>query len=439
MQQRHRALRLEILTGFESTYAPRFDSDVAETTQHVARRPADLDLLAASGVRHLRYPIRWHRVEAVENHFEWRETDEAFQALTDRNLSPIVDLMHHTSHPAWLTFDDPRFRSAYLRYVEAFACRYPWIESYTLFNEPFSTLLLSGQEGIWPPYLKGLAGIVSLWRNVLPAWSEASRMYRQLLPRARHIHTDTCERHSGDSAYAPLANDRRLAVLDLLLGIDLDPKRPFFREMVKAGGEELLHMERGHVDVVGLDYYAHNQWHFDVGAPGCSPTPYPVPLADLIQEYWLRYQRPCLLTETNIRGTGSDRATWFKYTLEQCERAASKGVPIEGHCWFPFVDSCDWASLLRRRERHLDPVGVYFLDDELERQPSSISKSFAMAAAGCTSENLPAYEFQRPVSHWLRGWLPQMAHWDWQLPPEQERIPEVWPTVFQALGASTAA
>jgi hypothetical protein len=39
-----------------------------------------------------------------------------------------------------LHFGNRRFRTAHLGYVEAFARRYPWIESYTLFNEPFSTL-----------------------------------------------------------------------------------------------------------------------------------------------------------------------------------------------------------------------------------------------------------------------------------------------------------
>src|SRR3712207_8610367 len=39
-----------------------------------------------------------------------------------------------------------------------------------------------------------------------------------------------------------------------------------------------------------------------------------------------------------------------KYTLEQCERARDGGVPVEGYCWFPFVDSCDWDSILCRSE-----------------------------------------------------------------------------------------
>lgn len=434
-QTERRIAPIEILTGFESTYAPLHDRDVCETNGHVDRRCADLDLLAGTGVRRVRYPVRWHRVEETEGKLDWRETDEAMECLLERGLEPIADLLHHTSHPGWLDFADPRFSGAYLRYVEAFARRYPWIESYTLFNEPFSTLLLSGQVGAWPPYYDDLPGMIQLWNNVLPAWSEASRICRELLPNARHFHTDTCERHDGNTEAAALLNDRRFAVLDLLLGIDLDPDRPFFREMIAAGGADLLNMEPGHVDVVGLDYYAHNQWSHPKLDVDFAPTNRPCALSELIVEYWTRYQRPCLLGETNIRGTASDRATWFKYTLEQCEIAADAGVAMDGHCWYPFVDSCDWDSLLRRCEGHVDPVGIYSLDAQLDRQPSAISTSFALAAGGCRASELPAYEFQQPTAHWIRGWMPQMSDWEWQQPPEADRVPEAEAEAFDPLGA----
>jgi hypothetical protein len=233
---------------------------------------------------------------------------------------------------------------------------------------------------------------------------------------------DTCEHHTSDgsgpgSAYAALANRRRFFVLDAFLGrtaeaaafpVDADP-----------AGEALLAMAPGRIDVLGLDYYAHCQWHF--GAEGGQvPTPHPTPLAGQITEYWERYRVPCLLSETNLRGFPSDRATWLKYVLEQCERARDAGVPLDGLCWFPFVDSADWDSLLYRCEGNIDPVGVYWLDERLDRRPSSMSRAFAMAATGTPAADLPAYHLQPPVSRWLAGYLPQMAHWDWREPPADE-------------------
>ena len=415
--------------GFESTYQPAHDVDVVETTGHVLRWREDLDLLRACGVSRLRYPVRWHRIESEPGVYDWRETDRVLGYMQEVGLRPAVDLIHHTSYPRWLRsgFADRRFPGAYLRYLEAFARRYPWIPEFTLFNEPFTTFFMCGQEGIWAPHFKGLKGFLTLARNVMPAIAEGSRMYCDLLPGARHVYVDTCEQASAATPaaepFAALANDRRFFLLDLLLGRPIDPDRPFVAEVLAVGGEPVLDLEPGTVHVLGLDYYAHTQWQYlDGTGRGIMSSPTPAPLAELIAEYWERYRLPCLLGETNIRGFASDRASWLKYTLEQCERARAAGIPLEGYCWFPFVDSADWDSLLVRAAGTIDPVGVYWLDERLERRPSSMSAAFTRAAQGAPAAELPAYRFQAPVDGWLRGWMPQMAHWEWQDPPAGEIV-----------------
>ena len=419
---------IEFIGAFESTYQPGFDVDVLETTGHVHRWREDLELMRASGVTRLRYPIRWHRIETAPGVFDWTATDAVLGYMQDNGFRPIVDLVHHTSYPRWLSgFTDDRYGPAFVRYVEAFARRYPWVPEYTLLNEPFTTAYLCGHEGLWTPCLRGLEGFLTLLRALLPSLVEASRRYKTLVPDARHVWIDTCERHTsggpeGDD-YTRLANDRRFFLLDVFLGRPLDPGRPFVAEVLAAGGHDLLALEPGRIDTLGLDYYAHNQWHFV--SPGRSVRSSPVAgsLAALIVEYWERYQVPCLLGETNIRGFPSDRATWLKYTLEQCETARDAGVPFDGYCWFPFIDSADWASLLLRCDRQIDPVGVYWLDDRLERRDSSMSVAYAAAAQGAASAALPAYRLQDPVDTWLAGWVPQMSHWEWQPAPEHETRP----------------
>jgi beta-glucosidase len=424
---------IEIIGGFESTYLPAHDKDVAETTGHDISWKQDLQLLAATGVKRLRYPVRWHRVEADEGQYDWSDTDRVMHYLRDHGFEPIIDLVHHTSYPRWLDggFADPRFGSAYLRYAEALALRYPWVREYTLFNEPFSTLFLCGHEAIWPPYRKGLDSFVELILNVLPAVAEASRFYAELLPDAKHVWVDTCEYHTGSTPagadFARLANERRFLVIDTFLGRGYDPDGPMAAPLREVGEERLLDLAPGRIDTLGLDYYAHCQWNFESSSSGTVPTLRPLPLAEQIRDYWQRYQLPCILTETNIRGTASDRATWFKYVLEQCERALSMGVPIEGLCWFPFIDSADWDSLLFRCNGSIDPVGVYWLDAELNRRPSVMSDSYKLAAGGSPAADLPAYPLAEPVASWLRGYLPQMAHWTWSPTPDPvpgEHVPD---------------
>ena len=413
---------MEFIGAFESTYLPAHDVDIVETSQHDIRRRADLALLASCGVTRLRYPVRWHRIEQTQGEYDWAETDEALGYLHDSGFRPIVDLLHHTCYPKWLSgFDDPRFGSAYLSFCERFAVRYPEVAEYTLFNEPFTTMFLCGHEGIWPPYKSGMAGFVELSRNVLPSFFETTRMYDELLPEAVHVYVEPCEGHSAavvdGKVWSRLCNDRRFFILDRLLGYPVVEGAPFIRALEEAGGESLIELQPGNLDILGLDYYAHLEWsHADDGVGTC-PSATPVGLAALILEYWERYGVPLMLGETNIRGYASDRASWLKYTLEQCELAQEAGADIGAYCWYPFVDSLDWDSLLMNADRHIDPVGVYWLDENLDRHPSVMSEAYTLAASGAPSSDLPAYRFQPPVDQWLKGLLPQMSHWEWQDPP----------------------
>jgi hypothetical protein len=257
--------------------------------------------------------------------------------------------------------------------------------------------------------------------------AEASRLYAELLPDARHVYVDTCEGHgaldpSGEE-YAVLANDRRFIALDLMLGRAGDEERPFVREVLEAGGEDLLAMAPGCIDELGLDYYAHSEWAFTTEGGtvrGVTPAPAPAGLAALVREYHEHCGLPMLLSETNVRGTPADRATWLKHTLEQCERAEAGGVALDAYCWFPFVDSIDWNSLLARADGCIDPVGVYWLDAEADRHASSMSRAFARAVAGEPASALPAYRLTPPVARWLAGLAPLMSHFDWEDPPREE-------------------
>ena len=420
---------MEFIGAFESIYMPAHDLDVMETSGHSGRWKEDLALLRSCGITRLRYPVRWHRVERWPGLYDWQHTDNVLGFLRDQGFQPIVDLVHHTSYPRWLQggFASASFGKAYTRYCEAFARRYPWIPAYTLFNEPFTTMFLCGHEGVWPPHWRGMSRFVELCRNVLPPLLEASRMFKGMLPAARHICVEVCEGHTGQGirgeAMADLANDRRFFILDLIAGRPIDLDRPFVQQLLEAGGEDLLELGPGSMDVLGLDYYAHNEWQFNDGA-GVRPTPEPFGFAELARQYYERYRLPVMLGETNIRGFSTDRASWLKHTLEQAEIAVRNGVPLEGYCWFPFIDSLDWDSLLARCDRHIDPVGVYWLDEQLNRRSSPMSDSFRLAARGAPSRSLPAYRFSAGVLEGIRGFMPFMRDWDWETPPADEVIQE---------------
>jgi beta-glucosidase/6-phospho-beta-glucosidase/beta-galactosidase len=416
--------------AFESTYLPAHGVDVAETTGHDQAWRADLDRVLDAGVTTLRYPLRWHRVEPEPGRFVWDDADAVLEHLRSRGARVVLDLVHHTSYPDWLDdgFRDRRFAGAFVRYAEVVAHRYPWLESYTLFNEPFATLFLAGSEALWPPYDRGTDGFVRLLRSVLPGLSAASQCWTELLPDAEHVWVDTCEHHAGTPGdperYATTANDRRHVVLDLALHHDLDPDRPFLRRLLEAGGEPLLELDPVRVDRLGLDYYCHSEWFYDEQGSH-SPSPHPVGFAALAEQYGARYGLPMLLAETNLRGLPSDRASWLRHTLEQYELAVARGVDLSGYCWFPCIDSCDWDSLLARPAGRVDPVGVVSLSADGSRQETSFTRAWTTAAAGAPAATLPAYRFQPPCDEQLRGLLPHMDHWPWEDPPDDEHVPPV--------------
>ncbi len=163
-----RPVAMEYLTGFESTYMPDQDTDVLETTRHLELFQHDLQVVADGGIRALRYPVPWHRIEREPGAYDWSWMDAVMQAMQRLGLDPIVDPIHHTSFPAWLEkgFLDDRFVDTYAAFVLAFAERYPWVRRYTPFNEPLPTTLFCADQGIWKPYKRHERHWLRMARNV---------------------------------------------------------------------------------------------------------------------------------------------------------------------------------------------------------------------------------------------------------------------------------
>jgi len=72
------------------------------------RRPEDIDRIAGLGIRTLRYPVHWERVEPLHpDQEEWFFCDERLGRIRALGLAPIVGLLHHGSGPRWTGLLDP--------------------------------------------------------------------------------------------------------------------------------------------------------------------------------------------------------------------------------------------------------------------------------------------------------------------------------------------
>ena len=113
-------------------------------------RDRDLDLIASLGVRTMRYPILWERIERdTAGGRPWDWTDAQMWRLRELGIDPIVGLVHHGSGPMDTDLLDPHFPERLAAFARQVAARYPWVTRFTPINEPLTTARFSALYGIW--------------------------------------------------------------------------------------------------------------------------------------------------------------------------------------------------------------------------------------------------------------------------------------------------
>jgi beta-glucosidase/6-phospho-beta-glucosidase/beta-galactosidase len=96
------------------------------------------------------------------------------------------------------------------------------------------------------------------------------------------------------------------------------------------------------LDIIGLNYYFHNQWHHPSRRKIQRAHDVYRPLADILYEFHQRYAKPIFIAETGIED--DERPDWFRYVCEQTAVARSGGVDINGICLYPIVNHPGWAD-----------------------------------------------------------------------------------------------
>jgi len=419
------------LGGFESTHIFGRGQDILGTTRHIEFWQEDLNLLLQAGITSLRYSIPWHRIEAWAGEFDWSWIDGPMQFMKSAGMQPIVDPLHHTSFPTWLQdgFLHPEFPALYERFLNAVSDRYGWVTKYTIINEPLPTTLFCSYTGMWYPHRRSYHDFVSMTMQVAKAICMCGRMLKRKNDQIELVDVGTAEHHRATDTETRLwvehANARRFLMVDLVLGrVDCD--HPLYAYLVQHGAtEDDLRWFRDHpteIDTLGLDYYIHSEMEWFWNKHTKSPDIHPVNhsqrgFASIAEDYGDRYGLPLMLTETNIRGTVQERLSWLKFMEQQCERVALSGHEFRGFCWYPSIDSTDWANACTRCTKIVDPQGIWTLDSSRStRHGSELSRVYGSLARGeITSRDIPAHEFGSELKRRLRGYLPMMSDGNWGL------------------------
>lgn len=99
-----------------------------------------------------------------------------------------------------------------------------------------------------------------------------------------------------------------------------------------------------YLDVVGVNFYHDNQWEAQTSTRldwRTSPRdPRWMPLSQLLERTYRRYERPFFVSETSHFEEG--RGAWLREVAQEVALARSAGVPVEGICIYPILDRPDW-------------------------------------------------------------------------------------------------
>jgi beta-glucosidase/6-phospho-beta-glucosidase/beta-galactosidase len=321
------------LGGFECSSHRRADGtrlNLLQATHHDEWADTDYQQLTELGIRTARDGVNWHSIEAVPLQYDWSSVIPKLQAARHAGCQIIWDLCHYgwPDHlDIWSDAFVERFASFARAMAEIVRGESDEVPIYCPINEMSYWAWAGGDVGQINPCAirRGSA----LKRQLVRAEIAAILAIRSVDPRARFVTAEPLIHIASELSdpTAILQADRQrlyqFEATDLLAG-RLHPEL--------GGSPEFL-------DIVGVNFYPHNQWYFDGSIIPLGHHSYR-PLSEMLQEVYRRYRRPLFIAETGAEG--SARASWLHYVSAEVQDAMHHGVEIHGICLYPVLDYPGW-------------------------------------------------------------------------------------------------
>ena len=384
--------------GFEcSTHRLRTGRrlDVVGATAHDRFARADYERMAAIGMRTMRDGVRWHLIETTPGNYDFSSLVPMLTAAREADVEVIWDLMHY-GWPDDLDLFSADFVRRFADFAAAFAevataeSRGPiWVVPV---NEISFFAWAAGEIGIFNPFARHRGDDVK-FQLVRSAVSAIEAM-RRVNPGIRVVHTEPMINvvpHPDRPHEQAAAEGHRLAqyaALDMIAG----------RLRPDLGGREDF------LDVIGVNYYIHNQWVFPGGhGTTIEPSqPQYRPVWQMLKEVHERYARPLFIAETGIEDEA--RPAWLRYIGYETRRAIREGVPVEGLCLYPIVNHPGWDD-----DRHChnglwdypDENGERDLYEPLARELLAQQTLLAARVASAPSPDEQEKHLLDVAAHWM--------------------------------------
>jgi hypothetical protein len=299
----------------------------------------DYQRLKKQKLRIAREGLRWHLVEQTRGHYDFSSALPIVRAARTTGTQVIWDLCHF-GWPDHLDIFKPEFVSALGNYGAAFA---KWLKNETdesSFFVPVNEISFfswaAGDEGSIFPFANGRG--FELKTQLVRAAIQSMESVWCVLPNARFVHVDpiihvaAMLKRPEDRLDAEAYRLSQFQSWDMLCG----------RLWPELGGQEK------YLDVVGPNFYPHNQWFYNLKGyqrvrkftPISRRHPSYRPFREMLTELYQRYHRPLFIAET-----GSEnriRAGWLRYVCKETYAAMKTGVPVQGMCLYPILNHPGW-------------------------------------------------------------------------------------------------
>lgn len=341
--------------GFECSSHRRRDGvrlDLIRATGHDKHAASDYRQCRDLGFLTLRDGLRWHLIEKTPGSYDWSSWLPMLEAAEEAGVEIVWDLFHYGS-PDCIDQGGPdfperftEFAVAALEFRESVTKRPPMV---CPLNE-INFISWAVDEGYFPPAGPGTRGWFK--EQMVRSAIAASRAIKQRWPQSTIIGAEPLIHIAPHNRRRPSIRkaERNLSGMyeayDWILGL----ARPEF------GGDPSL------VDVVGLNYYPHNQWYCEGPTIPLGHHEYR-PLCELLIDIAERYGKPIFLSETGAEGT--PKPSWLHYVCNEVRDAMERGADIRGICWYPITAYPGWdnsrhaetgllSSIVADGTRHVD-------------------------------------------------------------------------------------
>ncbi len=398
--------------------------DQLELSGHY-QRPGDIDLIAQTGIKILRFPILFEKHAAEKDKpIDWSWAAERLSCLAAHNITPIVGLVHHGSGPAYTDLSKRSFATGLASFAANVAKRFPHIEYYTPVNEPLTTARFSGLYGLWYPHCGDDRSFCTMLINQMMGVVLAMKEVRKINPQAKLVQTEDLSKVytvKNLQYQADFDNARRWTTFDFLCG-KVDEDHFLWQYFIDSGVTrkdlEFFLENPCPPDIIGLNYYVtserflddnisaypqhlhggnHIEKYVDTEAVRINHGN-PSGLEVLLREVEQRYNLPMAITEVHLHCTREEQMRWFKEVWQTCCHLANSGMDIRGVTAWSLFGAFGWNKLLTSPECDYE-AGVFDLRAPEPRKTAMFNLLKALA------ENR---SFEMPLLN-LPGWWKRNA------------------------------